>query len=187
MPIQYSTTNSIKKAYIPLGSLYGDALAEIVTVSGSTEAAEQRIENGTSFLAGDYTTGLAYNSGVNILIQNGANDGIYLISNILTSMDCKVELFETPTFSAAGSAITSKNLNRTSSKVLGATITKNPTVSANGTQIGPILMNQANIKSTLLNNIIILAPSTNYYIKVTNVSNNVGIINILLELYQPNL
>ena len=187
MATQFSTTNSIKKAYLPLGSPYGDAFAEVVTVLGSTQASEERIVDGTLFLAGEYTTGLTYNSGVNILIQNGANDGLYLNSTILTSMDCKVEVFETPTFSAAGSALTARNLNRTSSKVLGATITKNPTVSDNGTQIGPIIMNQANVKSTLLDNVIILAPSTNYYIKVTNVSNNVGIVNILLELYQPNL
>lgn len=187
MATAYSTTNSIKKAYVPLGAPYGDAVSELITVVGATAASEERIVDGTLFLAGDYTTGLAYNTGVSILIQNGANDGLYLLSTILSSMDCKVEVYETPTFSAAGSAVTARNLNRTSSKVLGATITKNPTVSVDGTQIGPIIMNQANVKSTLLDNVIILAPSTNYYIKITNVSNNVGIINTILELYQPNL
>ena len=183
----YSTTNSIKKAYVPLGAPYGDALSELITVVGATEASEERIVDGRLFLAGDYTADIAYNAGISILIQNGANDGLYLLSSILSSMDCKVEVFESPTFSAAGSTITSRNLNRNSAKVLGATITKNPTVSVNGTQIGPTIMNQANIKSTLLDNIIILAPSTNYYIKITNVSNNVGILNTILELYQPNL
>ena len=187
MTALFSTTHSIKKAYVPLGDPYGDAYSELITVVGATSASEERVVDGTLFLAGDYTSGLAYNTGVNILIQNGSNDGLYLLSTILTSMDCKVEIFETPTFSAAGSAITARNLNRTSAKVIGATITKNPTVSVNGTQIGPTIMNQANIKSVLLDNVILLAPSTNYYIKVTNISNNVGIINILLELYQPNL
>ncbi len=187
MAIAVSTTNSIKKAYVPLGAEYEDAYAEVLTIVGSTPASEDRILDGTTFIAGDYSSGVSFNTGVDILIQNGANDGIYLNADILTTIDCSVALYETPTFSAAGSAITPRNLNRASTKVLGATITKNPTVSINGTQIGPTILNQADISKPLLDNMIVLKASTNYLIKITNISSYVGIINTLMQLNQPNL
>ena len=187
MTIAVATSNSIKNAFVPLGSAFDNAFAEIVTVLGSTSADEERISSGNMFIAGDYSSSVSFNTGVNILIQNGANDGIKVISDILTSVDCSVQLFETPTFSAAGSVITPKNLNRSSSKILGATITKNPTLSADGTQIGPTILNQSNIKKALLENAIILAPSTNYLIKITSISSYIGIINTLFQIYQPNL
>lgn len=187
MAITVATSNSVKKAFAPLGSAFDNSYPEIVTVLGSTSADEERISTGNMFIAGDYSSAVSYNTGVNILIQNGANDGIKLIAEILTSVDCTVQLFETPTFSAAGSAITPKNLNRSSAKVLGATITKNPTLSADGTQIGPTILNQGNIQKALLENAIILAPSTNYLIKIVSISSYIGIINTLLQIYQPNL
>ena len=187
MAVAVSTTNSIKKAYIPLGADYDGAYAEVMTVMGSTPASEDRILDGITFIVGDYTSEVSFNTGVSILIQNGVNDGLYLNSEILTTIDCTVEVYESPTFSAAGSTLTPRNLNRISTKVLGATITKNPTVSVNGTQIGPTILNQAEIKKPLLESMIVLKASTNYLIKVTNISSYLGIINILMQINQPNL
>lgn len=190
MAIKYSRTDSIKRAFQPLGTGYdSDAYAELIAttgVGGSTPV-EGRILDGTAFAAGDYSAGIAFNTGTNILIQNGVNDGLYILAEILTTIDCSVALFEAPTFSAAGSAITPINLNRVSAKVLGATITKNPTLTTDGTQLGPTILNQSNIKKALFEDAIILAPSTNYLIKITSISSYVGIINILMQLYQPNL
>lgn len=107
------------------------------------------------------------------LIKLGATaEPIHLAVVMAATGGAKIELFETPTTTADGNALSIVNLNRVSGKTLAAvTAFDDPTVTADGTLIGHcragggILQSPASAARPDLEHI--LSPGKNYQLKAT--------------------
>ena len=100
------------------------------------------------------------------LVQVGAKE-LHFAWNVAAENDCDYQIFEDPTFSAAGTAVTPVNHNRTSARTLQATLTHTPTTSDNGTEIWEqhIVANFFSAAAVQAEAEFILAPDTDYLIK----------------------
>jgi hypothetical protein len=127
-----------------------------------------------------------------MLIQ-GAVQSTHAKFTVTVTGNSTVQLYEGTTFSVAGAAVSMTNHNRSSSKVFDATVTSGPTVTGVGTQINGTGLIPAGDKHTGgggefgFGNEFILAPSTNYLLRTTNVSGGAIKISMSIEGYQPTL
>lgn len=148
--------------------------------------------------AGRFFSGSAYNASVanganlDMLIQVGVQP-FHAQFEVTSSGDATVRIYEGATFSAAGTAVTMSNHNRTSAKTFVGTVTSGPTITATGTQVnGTGLIpagtkNQATGGAFGFGNEFVLKTSTNYLVRVTNDSGAAAKINIGVMGYEPNL
>lgn len=128
---------------------------------------------GNAFTTSHEFTGILTGADTDILIQVGTKD---VLINVGVSGTAAVEfqLFETPTFSAAGSALTGVNKDRRSSNTSLAVYTHTPTVSVAGTALFPPILagslgdKKATLSGSGVSTEFILAPSTDYLIRSTN-------------------
>jgi len=105
-------------------------IGEIVTV----DEIHENIEKGVFFSGGYYNAAVTASSTLQLLVQVSTNI-IHLHLYGTCSQDMTLELYEGPTFSAAGTSVTMSNHNRTSAKTTTTTVTHTPTITGTGTQL----------------------------------------------------
>lgn len=148
-----------------------------------------RIHEGKAFMAGILDDAVADAASLEILIQ--AVNAMHVIFNVSASGDCEVHRFEGTTFSATGGALTAFNKNRFSAIESGGTITSAPTLTADGTELPPGFIPGGSGGNSLggqdggYEREIILASSTDYLFRMTNISGLAAIINGSIEWYEP--
>jgi hypothetical protein len=98
------------------------------------------VHKGILFHAGRFVVALAADATIVLLIQVAAGQSAHMRFGLAAGGDTEVELFEGPTFSAAGTTITPLNRNRFSSNTAQTTITHTPTTSADGTELAHTMM-----------------------------------------------
>lgn len=159
----------------------------------TTNIVHQRVHEGRLFSGGYYNASVADTASIYLLVQTGAQD-THAVFYGSSSGDATLEYFEGTTFSAAGTAVSALNHNRQSAKTFTGTITHTPTITANGTQLDGTVFIPGGTKgsgsggsSTGFLEEMLLANSTNYLVKLTNVSGGVQKMNIGMACYQPNL
>lgn len=188
--------NSVPSAYVPLGVDYDNAYAKVISIkphSITFSSLQERINEGKFFSGSYYNALLADGASIDMLVQVGAVGPIS--TNVLGFIDgdSLVEVYEGTTISAAGTVISVYNHNRASAKVLDATITHTPTITALGTKIsGTYYVPQGqNIEGNSdiggLNTTFVLAASTKYLFRITNASGFNKKCNITFTGYQPAL
>ena len=148
--------------------------------------------------AGRYFSGAYYNATVanganhDVLIQTGVQS-FHMRLECTASGDSTVRLYEGTTFSAAGTAVTMSNHNRTSAKSFVGTVTGGPTITTTGTQINGTeyaaggTKNQSVGGSGGFTSEFILLPSTAYLVRLTNDSGATAKMNTSIYGYEPNL
>jgi hypothetical protein len=152
----------------------------------------QKVHEGRYFSGGVYNAALADTTSIEILIQTGAQS-FHAKLESSASGDSLVYIFEGTTFSAAGTAVVMTNHNRSSAKVFDGTVTHTPTLSTDGTQLSITGYLAAGTKHAGgggdfgFSNEFILAPNTDYLLRVTNISGGVIKIATSVEGYLPTL
>jgi hypothetical protein len=101
----------------------------------SIDYAHQKIHEGRFFSGGYYNSSLSAGSSQDILVQVGSSSNFHAIMAVSISGEATVFIYEGTTFSAAGSAVTMTNHNRTSAKVFSGTVTYSPTVTGTGDSV----------------------------------------------------
>jgi len=153
----------------------------------------KRVHEGRYFSGGYYNGTVADGASVNLLIQSSSTQATHTKFTGSASGDCTFYIYEGTTFSAAGTAITVSNHNRTSSNVFSGTVTHTPTITADGTQLDGIGFIAGGTKSSGsggdfgFGNEFLLNASTNYLVRITNNSGGTAKVNIHIEAYQPTL
>lgn len=198
------TSKDRKKFYNAL-----EAIQSVISDNGSSKLVDQGVGGDSRWSvidtvhkyvhSGNYFSGGVYNGAVanagtlTILVQNGA-DFMHTVFSAVVTGNSTIKLFENPTFSIAGTAVTMSNHNRSSAKVLLGTVTHTPTVSNNGIQINGTSLMAGGEKSKALGSEFggfgsefVLAKNTNYLIQITNNSGASAEMDLHLNCYQPNI
>lgn len=144
--------------------------------------------NGHAFFASYLWPSIANDAVVEMLIQ--AATGMHTLYEIAAGGDFDIEVFENPTWSAVGTAVEIFNHNRFSLKTSGSTVTHTPTITDDGTSMGPKLVpggtggNAGGGQNGGYEREIILKTGNNYLIRITNRAGLTKRASIALDWYQ---
>ena len=174
---------------ISLGADVYDTVSHAITV---IDEAHKMIHEGFMYKAWHKFTAVADAASVYLHLKNPADTYPHLhdFAVVAGGGDVDVEVFETPTTSADGTELVERSLNRNGTvDAAGLQPFHTPTVSADGTQlrsswIPPTASGTGNTDSGAIENAeyeMVLKPSTNYLIKITN--NSGGAIDIHTRMY----
>lgn len=133
---------------------------------------------------------IADNANADMLIQ--LTTPAHTIIGAACGGDAEVFVYENPTFSAAGTALTAYNKNRISSNTSSAVVTHTPTITVVGTKLferfmpgGKAAVAQG-ISDGSYGHERILKGGNDYLIRVTNRAGTAQAISINLEFYELN-
>lgn len=167
--------------------VYVDVSHEIISISHE----HSKVHQGKFFSTGYYVNPIAASGVVEILIHTHASYTMHLYTHVSCGGDAEARIFEAPTVSAAGTALTVTNNNRTSSNTPNATITHTPTTTADGTQLdattyvpGGTGGNAVGAMADASEEQFVLAPDTYYLIRLTNISGVTQPGHIHLNFYE---
>lgn len=155
------------------------------------ETVHHEVHEGEMFHAA-YTNGSVANNGtVDVLLTTGAKEA-HTVWEVFAGGQVTVSLYEAPTTSAAGTAVTAYNMKRSSTNTPTAAVTHTPTVSATGTVTlvnGRILPGGTSPTTRVGGGIRanaewIMKASTKYLMRITNKSGGTIAINAVLEWYE---
>lgn len=155
------------------------------------DTTHKMVHAGKYFSGGYYNASIADTTTIALLIQNGASVTHAVLSSTMGG-ESKIEFFEGTTFSAAGTAVTMSNHNRSSATTFVGTVTSQPTVTANGTQINGTGLIPGGGKNAAVGGSFDgfgsefdFAINTNYLVLVTNVSGGTIKGDVIINCYQP--
>ena len=153
----------------------------------------QKVHEGRLFSGGYYNASVNNGATLDILFQTDATYIFHGIANVSVGGDATMQMFEGVTFSAAGTPITMSNHNRTSAKVLGGGAYHTPAITGTGNQMnGTIYIpggsggNSSGGKGGFEQEYV-LAASTNYLLRITNVSGVAAKMGAIITGYIPDL
>ena len=158
----------------------------------SIDVAHNEVHRGVLFSADYVATGVGNNASVDVLFVVGDDVDAHFVFDISAGGAVQVYLYEAPTISAAGTAVTAYNLNRTSANVPASTVTHTPTVTATGTTTivnGRYLAGGASAQTRIGGGLRpgierLLAGGETYLLRVTNVSGSAITISAACEWYE---
>lgn len=161
-------------------------------VQVAIDYAHQKTHEGRFFSGGYYNSSLANSAVQDLLITTSANNSFHLQPYSAISGDCTMQIFEGPTTSA-GTDVTISNHSRSSTKVSDLTVKHTPTVTGTGTQINGTIFLPGGDKHSGgggkfgFSAEIILAKSTSYLLRITNVSGGAIKASLGIVGYHPSL
>jgi hypothetical protein len=149
-------------------------LIDVIGASVDVDEIHYLTDSGLYFFFQDYATGIGNGSSRDILVITANNGkGIHCRFNFAT-LGGTYNLYESPTTTANGTAISVLNRNRTSSNVASLAAYSVPTVTAVGTLLATCLLGSTSRSSTAdylnSNEQMILKPNTKYLIRFNSTS-----------------
>jgi len=156
------------------------------------EYEHDKTHEGRYFSGGYYNSSLADAANQDLLVTASSSNVFHAQFLVAVSGDCTMMIYEGPTTSA-GTSVTMSNHNRSSSKSSDLTVKHTPTVTVTGTQINGTIFLPGGDKHTGggghfgFANEFMLAKSTSYLLRVTNVSGGAIKISVGLFGYHPNI
>lgn len=148
----------------------------------------QKTEDGENFFSTIVKKAVPAATSVELLLITGATLPAVSVS---ASSDQKTEgfFFEGTLVSANGTAISIFDSNRALANTPLLTWFDGPTITNDGQQLGngllPLLVGQGGVSATGNGNRIILKASTNYLIRISNISGGVTDIGVVLDFNEP--
>ena len=106
-------------------------LPEIVTITHE----HQKVHEGEFYSAGYLDEAVINDGTIEILLQTPADKTMHSYIKLIAGGDARFDVYEGTTFSAAGTAISPVNHNRSSANTCGCTVTHTPTITTDGTLI----------------------------------------------------
>lgn len=142
------------------------------------------IQQGVYFLGQDYVTGLGNGATRDVLVITPAAKVVHARFSFSTLGGTYV-LFEAPTTTANGTAITIRNRNRSSATTATTTMFFTPTVTATGTQLVAVPLQSTQKADTIFttDDEIILAANTKYLIRFTSAAGS-NISSTVINFYE---
>lgn len=151
------------------------------------------VHEGEFFQTCVLNTSVANTSAIQLLIQCAASKSVHLYVKLVAGGDALFQMYEGPTFSAAGDALTAHNHNRVSSKTASGVFTSSPTVSDNGTLMCQEFLaggtGQGNGATPgavqgLATEQYVLSPGEDYLLKLTNNAGSNQPLQIIVAFYE---
>ena len=172
--------------------LYALILSYISSTTENTtiDIVHKRIHQGLLYSSGFYTSSLADNGEINILIKIGATTTHF---NYIASCggDFITQIFKIPTYSNVGTAIGAENHSQVSTNTFNGNVYHTPTLTGNGTQLNGTVFfaggnggNSTGSTETAFTSEFVLKTNTDYLVKITNVSGQAKKASITTTYYQ---
>lgn len=147
------------------------------------------VHQGKHYSVGHYFTGVA-SSGTALLRLTIGSSAAHSKFSVASGAESKIEVLEGSTYSAGGVSKTIFNNNRSSANVSSCTATHTPTVNVAGTVIYTELIPGGNGGNSIggsghgFMEQFVLAPSTDYLIRVTNNGSGSENIGVIVSYYE---
>ena len=161
----------------------------LVTLDG----VHARIHDGTFFSTGLADAALTNNASLEILIQTPAGAPLHMRIDGAAGGDARAQFFENTTFSVAGAALVPQNRNRRSGNTApNGTFTSAPTITLDGDTVFDSFLlggTGGNAVGGSLSTFseYILASSTNYLLRLQNISGQTHIATLSVNFYDTGL
>ena len=149
----------------------------------------QLVHEGKFFSVGHADAAAAASADIEVLVAAGANTDIHTYIKMIAGADARLDVFEAPTVTAAGTAITPQNHNRGSANTCDCTVTHTPTLSADGTQIWQEYLpggsggNSPGAVQHVGSEQMIMAAGETYLFRLTNLGATAQMIQLQLAYY----
>ena len=186
--INYDDVDSPSSSNISelLSIIIGYLSSDIVTI----DTVHDKLHKGLFYSGGHYSSSVADAATLDVLIQN-LTLNTHVVFNVALAGDFTFTIYETPTFSNVGNAITMSNHNRKSENTFSGTVTHTPTITGTGTQInGTIFVPGGEGGKAMgslthpFSNEFVLKSNTSYLARITNVSGQTHKGSLTLSSYQ---
>lgn len=156
------------------------------------DTVHHEVHEGEMFHASHTNGSVSNGASLDVLLVTGATVETHVSWEVFAGGQVTVYLYEGATTSAAGTAVVAYNMKRDSLNTPEATVTHTPTVTATGTTAlinGRILPGGTSPTTRVGGGIRsgaewILAPETQYLLRVTNTSGGTIAVNVGLEWYE---
>lgn len=149
---------------------------------------EEKLDSGEIFFGSDIVLAVADTNDQEYLIKVGA-DPIGIVISETVEGKCDARVFEGPTTTANGTAVSLVDCNRTTANTPNTTFFRDPTVTADGTEIAEVLLQsgekEKSVTSSSARGRSILAANTDYLIRITNRSGGNTDIGTVIEFTEP--
>lgn len=160
----------------------------------SLDQVHSKIHEGVYYMGGHYNSAVAAAANLDVLIITGANYELNFVPNIVVGGDAEFRLYEGTTVSANGTSLTMFNSKRSSSNTTESSHYHTPTVTGVGTQLGPTHFIPGGSGPFGVGGSgggpvrdgteIDLKVSTNYLLRVTNITGGAIPVNIEYGYYE---
>lgn len=150
---------------------------------------QYKTQVGEAYLAAKMFIGVANNAYADIRVYTGSNVEPNMGMTISADGKCYITIRKDATYSASGTAVTTINLNANSSNTSSCSILYSPTISNSGTLVYETLLPAGKGSKTVGAELqsraeVIFTPSTDYLLRVQNVSASSGDISVDLVYYE---
>ena len=154
------------------------------------DSVHDEVHEGEMMHAEYYAASVNNNASVDVLITTGESEA-HAVMNLSAGGSCVAYLYESPD-ATGGTAITCYNMKRDNSRVPSATVEHTPSVSGTGSTalIAGRLIPGGTSQTTRVGGGTrtgtewILAPSTKYLFRVTNISGSTVGVSVAVEFYE---
>ena len=153
-------------------------------------AVHRMIHLGIMYDIGHLNEALADNGVIELLITTHATEVAHMRFVAAAGGDARITLFEAPTVTGAGTALTPVNRNRASSNTASTTVAHTPTTTADGTQLADYLLaagtggNSGGGNASSFEEYV-LAAGTQYLFRVKNISGTAQAVGASIVFYEP--
>lgn len=158
-----------------------------------TDIIHERIHHGEFFSATVYNAALADDANISVLMQVPASMSCHVSYIVRAGGDAEVILYEAPTFSNAGSALTAYDRNRITANESLTVLTTGPTVSDTGTLLesqfipggtAGFLSFSPGSEGSMFKEYV-LKPGEDYLLRAFNRSGGAAPMNVQVDFYEP--
>lgn len=177
------------------GSRFG-VIAEVDEVAGylvTIDPVHHHVHEGRLFSTTHIKEALGASNSTYMLLRAGANNVPHFEFTVNTAGAARIDMFEGPTLTDDGTPLTEVNHDRSSSNTSDVSVFSEPTVSADGTLLltDRVPSGVAGAKAGL-GNVSgraewLLAPSTDYLIKITNQGNTAATVAASAVWYEEEV
>ncbi len=171
------------------------AIAEVGSLSKAlavVTAIHKRVHDGGMFQLDRVVEAVADDGTIELLVQVPAATQVHLRFAAAAAGDARISIFEGTTFSDAGTAMTAVNRNRVPTiSTPGSVVTHTPTVTGDGTELSDVLIpggSGGNASGGTDDGFQewILAASTDYLVRLKNISGGAAHLGLQLNWYEPS-
>ena len=148
-----------------------------------------KVHEGFMFISSTITSSVADNASIDMMNKVGTIVNAHAVFNTASGGESWVHLYENPTTSANGTAISSPNMNRCSLNIATSTVYMGPTVTTVGTNLSESFIpggekNQATGGQLRNTTEWVLDDNNVYLFRATNKSGSAADLSVEIEFYE---
>lgn len=183
--VQTEDGNNVENVVVVLSGADGNIPHIHEDALATTSMRHCKVSDGKLFCASKVWVDVVDDALATYLIKCHVDYHIIIYFEFSAAAAATIEIFETPTISANGTAVVPRNMNRNFTDTLNTLVYHTPTISADGTLLSQIGVGSGKTGSGTGEMIHWhLKEGLGYYVKMTNVSGAVNTISAAIKFFE---